>query len=65
MESTEKSYRILVGGSISDDPRGHRDIRPQSDPRIFNSMDIRHIVSLEQTLQYDCFILLNNVQIEA
>lgn len=39
MESTEKSYRILVGGSISDDPRGHRD-RPQSDPRKFNSMEI-------------------------
>lgn len=60
MESTEKSYQIQVGGSISDDPRGHRDIRPQSYPRKFNS-----IVSLEQTLQYDCFILLNNVQIEA
>lgn len=40
MESTEKSYQILVGGSISDDPRGHRDIRPQSDPRNFNSMEI-------------------------
>lgn len=40
MESTEKSYQILVGGSISDDPRGHRDIRPQSDPRKFNSMEI-------------------------
>lgn len=60
MESTEKSYQILVGGSISDDPRGHRDIRPQSDPRKFNSMEID-----KQTLQYDCFILLNNVQIEA
>lgn len=64
MKSTEKSYQILVGGSISDDPRGHRDIRPQSDPRKYNSMEI-DIVSLEQTLQYDCFILLNNVQIEA
>lgn len=60
MESTEKSYQILVVGSISDDPRGHRDIRPQSDPRKFNSMEID-----KQTLQYDCFILLNNVQIEA
>lgn len=60
MESTEKSYQTLVGGSISDDPRGHRDIRQQSDPRKFNSMEIE-----EQTLQYDCFILLNNVQIEA
>lgn len=60
MKSTEKSYQILVGGSISDDPRGHRDIRPQSDPRKFNSMEID-----KQTLQYDCFILLNNVQIEA
>lgn len=60
MASTEKSYQILVGGSISDDPRGHRDIRPQSDPRKFNSMEID-----KQTLQYDCFILLNNVQIEA
>lgn len=40
MESTEKSYQILVGGSISDDPRGHRDIRPQSEPRKFNSMEI-------------------------
>lgn len=60
MESTEKSYQILVGGSISDDPRGHRDIRPQSDPRKYNSMEID-----KQTLQYDCFILLNNVQIEA
>lgn len=40
MESTEKSYQILVGGSISDDPRGHRDIRPQSDPRKYTSMEI-------------------------